>query len=408
MMFGPGIDADEVWTEVASSRRADTDWRAGRTFSLVYHHGDEALEELQHRVAIEFLHDNALNPAAFPSLKRFEREVTDTTAALLHGKPRTGAMTAGGTDSIFHAVATSRDAARADGRVAGNLLVPHTAHPAFAKAAHYLGVEERRAPVGPDLRADLEAMERLVDDETFLLVGSAPCYPYGVIDDIEAIAALAAHHGTLCHVDACLGGWLLPWWEQLGHDVKPFDFRVDGVTSISADLHKYGWMFKGASTVTYRDRDLLRHQFFAFDDWPGGIYGSPGAAGTRPGAQIAGAWATIQHLGDEGFLRLADEVWRADDAYASGIAAVDGLQITGNPEFSTFEFAPDGSRPVDVGGLHAEMSERGWHIDQQQGGLHLIVFPRHLDVVDEFLADLRQSVESGRVTGASDGSYGGV
>ncbi|MFT7650153.1 MAG: sphinganine-1-phosphate aldolase [Candidatus Poriferisodalaceae bacterium] len=410
MILGAGVSADDLRNEVSASRAGDTDWRAGRTFSLVYHHGDAELEELQHRVALEFLHDNALNPTAFPSLKRFERDVTDANAAMLHGEPRTGAMTAGGTDSIFHAVATSRDAARAEGRAATNVVLPHSADPAFAKAAHYLAVEERRVRLGPDMRADVEAMDAAADDGTFLLVGSAPCYPYGVIDDIEALGQVALGSNLLLHVDGCLGGWLLPWWEDLGHDVAPFDFRVPGVTSTSADLHKYGWMFKGASTVAYRSRDLLKHQFFVFNDWPGGMYGSPGAAGTRPGALFAGAWATIRHLGDDGYRRLAAEARSAFDIYRDAINAIDGLEVTASPEFSAFQFGPTAENVVDIdlGGVHTSMTEAGWHVDRQQCGLHLILFPRHLDVVEEFLSDLQTAVLSGRSGDGPEGTYGGL
>jgi sphinganine-1-phosphate aldolase len=269
------------------------------------------------------------------------------------------------------------------------LVTATTAHPAFAKAAHYLDVEHVLVPVGDDGRLDLAAAADALGDRTALVVGSAPCYPYGVIDPIPELAALAAERDVLCHVDACLGGWLLPFWERLGEPVPPWDLRVPGVTSLSADLHKYGWSFKGVSILLHRDQDQLRRQYFLYDSWPGGLYGSATTAGTRPGAPIAAAWATITHLGAEGYLRLAGEVRDATVRFRSGIEAIDGLRITGDPVMGVMEISSD---VHDLAAVNDVMEAGGWRLDRQQGGLHLMLSPYHLEVVDEFLADLAAAV----------------
>ena len=279
-----GRSADDLLAELRAGRGGDADWRHGRTFSLVYNPADEGLEHLQESVALAYLHENYLNPFAFPSLLRMEREVVAMAADLFHGNPRAGRLSSGGTESLFLIVQVARDHARtARGIAEPTIVLPSTAHPAFAKACKYLDVRERRIPVGPDGRADVAATAAAIDDgdgSTALVVGSAPCYPYGVVDPIPELAALARERGALCHVDACLGGWLLPFLERLGEPLPAWDFRVDGVTSLSADIHKYGWCFKGASLLLHRDEDMLPLQYFLFDGWPGGLYGSATTAGS--------------------------------------------------------------------------------------------------------------------------------
>jgi sphinganine-1-phosphate aldolase len=260
-------------------------------------------------------------------------------------------------------------------------------------------------PVGADGRLDLEATARTVDDRTALVVGSAPCYPFGVIDPIPELAAMAAERGILCHVDACLGGWLLPFWARLGEPVPPWDLSVRGVTSLSADIHKYGWCFKGVSVLLHADPEMVRHQYFLYDAWPGGIYGSATTAGTRPAAPIAAAWATINHLGAEGYLRLAGEVREATVRFRRGIEAIDGLRITGDPVMGVMEIASD---VHDLSAVGDVMDDRGWHLDRQQGGLHLMLSPYHLGVVDDFLRDLEAAVADHGPSRGVEARYGGV
>ncbi|CAN5624442.1 aspartate aminotransferase family protein [soil metagenome] len=401
-----GRPAPDVWEALSALRGGDLDWRGGKAFSLVYHPAHEGLESLLGEVSAAFLHDNALNPFAYPSLLQMEAEVVAMAADLLGGQPAAGSMSSGGTESIFLAVHTAREHARQRGVERPTLLTAGTAHPAFAKAAHYLDLDHVRVPVGADLRADVAATAAAVDDRTALIVGSAPCYPYGVIDPIPDLAALAAEHEILCHVDACLGGWLLPFWERLGEPVPPWDLSVPGVTSLSADIHKYGWMFKGASVILYASRDLYRHQFFLYDDWPGGLYGSATTAGTRPAAPIAGAWTTINFLGADGYLALAGEVRAATRRFIDGVRAIDGLEITGDPQLPVFEFS--GVDGVDIAAVADVMDDHGWHLDRQQGGLHLLLSPYHTEIADLFLADLAASVAGHGTSRGVEATYGGI
>jgi glutamate/tyrosine decarboxylase-like PLP-dependent enzyme len=403
-----GRPADELLADIDARRVADIDWRGGRAFSLVYNVNDHEHEELLEQVGVRFLHDNALNPFKFPSVLQMELDLVAMAADLLGTAPDAGAVTSGGTESIFLAVQVARDHARAERGIAEpQLLTAQTAHPAFAKAAKYLDIEHVLVPVGADGRADAAAMEAAVTERTGLVVGSAPCYPFGVIDPIAELAEMASSRGFLFHTDACLGGWLLPWWERMGEPVPPWDFRVPGVTSISADVHKYGYAFKGASIVTYRSRDLLRYQHFWYDSWPGGLYASGTTAGTRSAAPIAGAWAAVNHLGVDGYLRLAAVVRETTRRFQAGIEAIDGLAITHEPDLSLFEFGSS-DPAVDIGAVGDVMDDRGWHLDRQQGGLHLMVSPYHARVVDAFLADLADAVATGGESRGAAATYGGV
>ena len=401
-----GRSVDDLVAEMAASRDADADWRGGRTFSLVYNPADPELERLHERVALEYLHENYLNPFAFPSLLRMEQEVVGMAADLLGAPDAVGKLTSGGTESIFLAVQVARDHARAERGIAEpRLVTATTAHPAFAKAAKYLDIEQVTVPVEADGRLAPAAAEAALDDRTALLVGSAPCYPFGVIDPIPELAALAAARGSLFHVDACLGGWLLPFWARLGEPVPPWDLAVPGVTSLSADVHKYGWSFKGVSVLLHRDQELLRRQYFLYDGWPGGLYGSATTAGTKPGAPIAAAWATIRYLGIEGYVRLADQIRDATRRFRSGIEAIDGLHVTGDPVMAVMQIASD---DVDLAAVADVMDDRGWHLDRQQGGLHLMLWPAHVAVSDRFLADLADDVAAHGTSRGVEARYGGV
>jgi sphinganine-1-phosphate aldolase len=401
-----GRPVDELVAELAGGRGDDADWRGGRTFSLVYNPADEELERLQRAVALEYLHENYLNPFAFPSLLRMEQEVVGMAADLFGLPDAAGKLTSGGTESIFLAVQVAREHARgARGIAEPRLVTAATAHPAFAKAAHYLDVEHVLLPVGADGRLAPDIAAGALDDRAALLVGSAPNYPFGVVDPIPELAALAAERGVLFHVDACLGGWMLPFWARLGEPVPPWDLSVPGVTSLSADVHKYGWSFKGVSVLLHRDPELVRHQYFLYDAWPGGLYGSATTAGTRPAAPIAAAWATITHLGLEGYLRLADQVRAATRVFRTGIEAIPGLHITGDPVMGVMEIASDTHDLAAVGDV---MDDRGWHLDRQQGGLHLMLSPGHLAIADRFLADLADAVGHHGESRGVEARYGGV
>lgn len=387
-----GTSHEDLTARLREAISRDADWRSGKIFSLVYFAGDDIAEVLKEAYTTAF-YSNGLGPGAFKSLKKFESEVIFMTADLLNHREAAGNMTSGGTESILMAVKAARDWASAERGISHpQLIVPITAHPAFDKAAHYLGVEIIHTPLREDLRADVNAMRDAITENTILVVGSAPCYPFGVIDPIPDIAALAAGDGILCHVDACLGGYLLPFVERLGRPVSPWDFRVPGVTSISADLHKYGYSARGASVILYRNRELRRHQFFAVSDWPGGLYGSPTLAGSRPGGAIAAAWAVLNYLGVEGYTRLARIVMDTTEALIDGINRIPELGVLGQPDMTVFAFASDS---IDIHAVADVLDEAGWHPDRQQlpPSLHIMVTPAHENAIAPFLSALASAVE---------------
>jgi sphinganine-1-phosphate aldolase len=385
--------AEAVLDRMGKLREHDARWQEGKTWSLVYHVDDEVTQLLKEAYSL-FFSENGLNPMVFPSLKRFEAEVVAMTAALLGGNNGTvGNMTSGGTESILMAVKTAREWATAKdpANTAPEMILPLTAHPAFEKAAYYFSVKPVRIPVGPDYRADVEAARSAITANTILMVGSAPSYPQGVIDAIAELAQIAREHGILFHVDACVGGFMLPFVRKLGYPVPDFDFGLPGVTSISVDLHKYAYAAKGASVVLYRNRALRRHQFFVYTDWPGGIYASPTMAGTRPGGAIAAAWAIMQHLGEEGYLAITDSVMKTVTKLREGIGAIEGIHVLGDPAMSILSIGSDRLNVYEIGD---ELALRGWHLDRQQfpPSLHLTVTHAHSQVVDLFLYDLKEAV----------------
>ena len=389
-----GTPAASVLSQMGQLRDQDARWQEGKTWSLVYDAGDELTEFLKHAYSL-FFSENGLNPMAFPSLKRFEAEVVSMTAHLLGGSEQTaGNMTSGGTESILMAVKTAREWARSHkpGAEAPEMILPVTAHPAFEKAAHYFCVRAVHVPVGADYRADIEAVTRAITPHTALLVGSAPSYPQGVIDPIPELAKVAREHGLLCHVDSCVGGFMLPFVRRLGYRVPDFDLSVPGVTSLSVDLHKYGYAAKGASVILYHNRELRRHQFFVYTDWPGGIYASPTMAGTRPGGAIAAAWAVMNHLGAEGYLEIADTVIKTVTRLREGISAIEGVHVLGDPAMSILALGSDQHNIYEIGD---ELAVRGWYLDRQHlpASLHLTVTPAHAAVAGRFLDDLAEAVE---------------
>jgi len=389
-----GIPKDELLSRMELMRNKDADWRSGKTWSLVYYAGEEHTGFLK-KAHNMFFSENGLSPMAFPSLKTFENEVIAMTARMLGGDEEvSGTMTSGGTESILMAMKAYRQWARATvpSVKEPEILLPVTAHPAFEKAAHYFDLKTVRAPVGNDFKADVRAAKELITDNTIVIVGSAPAYPHGVIDPIPELAAIAEEHKIGFHVDSCLGGFMLPWLKKLGYPVTPFDFSVPGVTSISADIHKYGYAAKGASVVLYRSKELRRRQFFVYSDWPGGIYASPSMTGTRAGGSIAAAWAALNAIGEEGYMRIAESAMKTAKAIMEGIGGIKGLYVLGKPDMSVFAFASD---TLDIFALGDAMDRRGWHLDRQQfpSSLHMMITAAHEKVAEPFISDLGESVE---------------
>ena len=360
-------------------------------FGLIYEAGPE-VEALVKEASSLFLIENGLSPMAFPSLVKMETEVVSNVISLSGGDDETvGSFTSGGTESIFMALKAARDWARhTHPRIEEpEMVVPVSAHPAWNKAAHYLGIKISMTPVKDDLRADVAAMQNAITKNTIILGGTAVTYPHGMVDPIAEIAALAEKKNLWLHVDACLGGLMLPFLKRLGYKIPPYDFSVPGVTSMSADIHKYAYTPKGVSTIMYRNRDFRKFQIFAYADWSGGVYATPCLAGARPGGTMAAAWAVMHHLGEEGFTALAQKARAATEKLIEGINAIPQLYVLGDPDATVFAF---GSNEINIYELSARMAERGWHIEAQQlpPSLHMTVSPVHLSVADKFLDDLRR------------------
>ena len=384
-----GCSKEDVLEAMRAARDHDIQWERGRVFGLVYHISDE-IDDLLKEAFTMFFAENGLNPTAFPSLRKFETEVVAMTAKLLGGDENTcGNITTGGTESLLMAVKTARDWSRSHRPEihAPEMVLPVTAHPAFDKAAEYFGVKAIHVPVRADFRADVEAMRAAITPNTILMAGSAPSYPHGVIDTIRELAAVAQERGLLFHTDSCVGGFMLPFVRKLGYPVPDFDFSVPGVTSMSADLHKFGYAAKPASVVLYRTPELRRYQMFVYIDWPGGIYPSPTMTGSRAGGPVAAAWALMNYLGEEGYLHIADTVMKTAKYLQEGIKAIPGLTVLSDPEMSVFAIA---SNKMDVNEVADELELHGWHLDRQHfpACLHMTVNYMHAAVADEFLADL--------------------
>lgn len=386
----------EILEQMRSYGADDAQWRDGRTWSLVYYAGAEHHDFLKEAHNLYFA-ENGLNPIAFKSLKRMEAEVVSMAAGMMNGADRTcGTMTSGGTESILLAIKTYRDRARKKKPwiLRPEIVLPATIHVAFGKACHYFGVKARYVPVGPDQRADVKAMAKAINRNTIMIAGSAPQYPHGLVDPIEELAALAQSRKIPMHVDACVGGFILPWVEKLGYPVPTWDFRVPGVTSISADVHKYGYAPKGASVLLWRDPSFLRHQFYVYTDWCGGIYASPGIPGSKPGGCIAAAWASLQAMGEDGYLSRAEGAMQVCQRIQAGITAIDGLAVVGAPHATCVAYQST-DEAVDIYAVADLLEKKGWGVDRQQNPncIHCTCNANQIDIVDDYLADVRACVE---------------
>lgn len=391
-----GENWETLRSEMQAFASADIDWRRGRTPLFVFLN-DQETHDVGRNAYFDFFTENALGGTrAFFGIGRMEKEVLDCGLDLFQAPDgAAGSFTSGGSESIFLAVKAARDAYRArHGRQHGgalNIVMPDSAHAAFDKSADAMDLELRRAPLHPDRSVDAQAMRKLVDDRTILLVGSAPCYPHGVIDPIDEIAQLAVESGIWLHVDACVGGWILPFFRKNGRAVRDFDFRLPGVRSISADLHKFGFCPKPASTIFYRDRADQERAMFVADAWPSGTFRTATLAGTRPAGAVAGAWAVLHHLGEQGYRSAAARLADMTDAYVRDIEAIDGMRLWAKPDMSIINF---GSDSYDIGAVAKGMSDRGWlpTLTRRPPGLHLMMSLLHEPVRHDFVADLRASV----------------
>ncbi len=396
-----GVSAEQILDELRELRGADLPTQGGRLFAYVYDPALDGLDELARAAHAISASVNGLDPTAFPSLLAMENALVAAAAKLLGGDLDTvGSVTSGGTESLILAVKAARDS-RPDLAVP-RLVIPSTAHAAFAKAAHYLRVALDVVPVGADLRADPEAMAGAIRPETVLVAASAPSYAHGVVDPIPRLAAIAAERGVRFHVDACFGGWVLPYLRRLGADLPDFDLSVAGVTSISVDLHKYAYTPKGVSVLLHRDETLRLPQYFAWAGWPGYTMVNPVISSTRSGGPIAAAAATLRHIGDAGYLDLAAKTRDAVAVLAGAVTATDGVRLFAPPETSVVCLASDG---VDLFVLADELAARGWHTQPQMAfgeipaTIHLTVTAAVLPTAPEFAADLADAVAAAYVRG---------
>ena len=394
-----GTEWPEMKARMLDYAADDVHWREGKTAVYVFNAGPD-VEKVQKEAYTLFMSENGLGPLAFPSLKRMEDEVTGFGLSLLHGpEEAVGTITSGGTDSIAMAVKAARDYARKERGVRGglNIVLPRSAHPAFDKATAMMEIEVRRTPLNAYL-ADPAAMSAAADGATVMIVGSAPNFPFGLIDPIEKLSDLALKRELWLHVDACVGGYIAPFVRMNGGDMPPFDFELPGVCSISADLHKYGYCAKGASTVFFRSAALQQFMVFDFNDWPGGRMITPTLAGTRPGGAISAAWAVMNFLGVDGYRAKQGLVTRTRERIQAGVEAL-GFSVMGRPLLGILSFS---HKDVNCMAIWAKLRERGWFasLNTEPLALHLMLSPFHAEVADAYLADLAWALKAAQGSSA--------
>lgn len=394
-----GLSKQEILTTLNSFKSRDMDWKAGKVWCYVYNAGEDPAEVTK-EAYLSFLTENGLDPTVFPSMLKLETDVVRAVINLLRGDSNAvGHLTTGGTESIMLAVKTARDKARAERPhiKEPEMVLPKTAHAAFHKAAHYLSVKPVLVDIDPaTFKVRAEDMKKAITENTILLVASAPSYSQGVVDPIAEIGKIAEEKKLLFHIDGCVGGLHLSFMRKLGYAIPDFDFTVPGVTSISTDLHKYGYAAKGCSVIMYRSKEIRKYQIFACTDTTAYTLINPTVLSTKSGGPMAGAWAILNFLGEEGYMRIIKAVQEATKKLIDGINSIDGLQVLGEPAMCMFSFKSD---VINVYQLADEMSKRGWYI---QGQFSTPLTPRNLHVsvnygtapnVDALLKDLRECVE---------------
>ncbi|MED5373232.1 MAG: aspartate aminotransferase family protein [Myxococcota bacterium] len=396
-----GQKAADILQQLQDAKAQDLDWQSGRAMGFVYV-PDPETQRVAKEAFMAFLTENGLDPTSFQSLLRLENDLVAMGAAHLRGDEHTvGNFTSGGTESCMLAVKSARDyAADRKGITAPEMVLPVTAHAAFHKAAHYFGIKKVLVPVDPEtFKADLDAVRAAINENTVLIVGSAPAYAHGVADPIREMGRIALERDVLFHVDGCIGGWLLPYMRRLGVDTPDFDFSVPGVTSISMDLHKYAYTPKGASLVLYKSKEIRRYQIFTCPDWTGYTIINPTIQSSKSGGPLAAAWAVLHHIGDEGYLRMAKGVHEATQRFVQGVRAIPGLRVMGEPEMCLVAVTSD---ELDIFHVIDEMKVRGWYIQPQlafgeyKENFHVSMQHSSVGLVDDMLAALRESVEAAR------------
>ena len=392
-----GQSHEEILNEIEEiTTLEESQWKNGYVSGAVYHGDNEHIDFLNRVYALQS-QSNPLHSDLFPSSSKFESEVVSMTAHIL-GADKTeenicGVVSSGGTESILLAMKTYRDRARELHSIyKPNIVLPVTAHAAFDKAGEYFKIKIKRVPVDENLQANIKAVKKATNGNTICIVGSAPNFPHGIVDPIKELSEIAQERGNGFHVDACLGGFVLPFAEKLGYPVKPFDFRLPGVTSISADTHKFGYASKGTSVILYRTPELRHYQYYTIADWPGGLYFSPTFAGSRPGALSAACWAAMLSMGEAGYMESVQKILETAEIIKNGIGEIDELKVMGNPLWViAFE-----SKQLDIYKVMDQMTERGWNLNglHKPACVHICITLRHTTkgVSDRFLSDLKEAV----------------
>ncbi|MBT4489467.1 MAG: aspartate aminotransferase family protein [Rhodospirillaceae bacterium] len=400
-----GADWPTLDAAMSEMSEADIDWRQGRAPLYVFH-GSDAAHEVGRQAFMKYFSENALGGRrAFFGLKRMEDEVVEMGLDLFQAPDgAVGNLTTGGSESIFMAVKACRDWARTQSHIKPpfNIVAPFSAHAAFNKAADVMDMTVRRLPTGEDRRADPDAMADAIDGGTIMLAASAPCFPHGVIDSIAALSELALERDLWLHVDACVGGYVAPFFQRMGRRIPLYDFALPGVRTLSADLHKFGFCPKPASTLFYRLEEDRERGLFHFDQWPNGQFSTATLSGTRAGGAVAAAWAVMHHLGVDGYTAIARDLAAMADAYVSGIKAIDGLYLVADPDLTIINFAAD---DFDIFSVAEAMGTRGWlpGLTQNPKGMHAMLSMFHETGREEYLADLESCVEQVKGTNSQSG-----
>ena len=385
-----GLPQEELFNEMDNSMHSDIDWKSGKTFGAVYYPGEEYSKVIS-KAYIKFIHENAFDPQLFSSILTMENEVVEQTASLFSFEKDNlyGNLTSGGTESIFLSILSARNWVKKNKGIQNpEVILSSSAHPAFLKAMHFLNVKAVVVSTKKDFSMDLDSFEKAINSNTILLIGSAPNYPTGMMDPIESLSKLALENKILLHVDACIGGFLLAYLKKIGNDIPLFDFKLSGVTSLSVDLHKYAYAPKGSSVLLYRNQELRKEQFSVYPNWEGGIYGSTTFLGTKPGGIVASTWMALNHIGDDGYVKLTNKTMEATKVIRDYIQNSKDISLIGNPIMSLLAF---NSEKHDIYQIADLLSEKGWYIGRLQNpaGIHLVVSQIHADgAAKQFVQEL--------------------
>ncbi|KAJ8014327.1 hypothetical protein DPEC_G00039090 [Dallia pectoralis] len=390
-----GLTHEEVLKKIQEYETlSEVNWENGQVSGTVYW-GDQTLTNLLVKVYGDFAWSNPLHPDIFPGVRKMEAEVVRMTCSLFNGGPNScGTVTSGGTESILMACKAYRDLARERGVKHPEIIAPISVHAAFDKAAHYFGMKLVHIPLDKKtMKVDVKAMRRAINRNTAMLVCSAPQFPHGIIDPIEEVAKLAVKYNVPLHVDACLGGFLIVFMAKANYQLAPFDFRVKGVTSISADTHKYGYAPKGSSVILYSDKKYRQYQYFVSPDWQGGIYASPSVAGSRPGGIIAACWATMMYMGEDNYVKTTKKIIDTARTIKTEIRKINGVFVFGDPEVSVVAI---GSDAFDIFRLSNALTSKGWNLNTLQfpSSIHICCTVLHtqVGVAKKFIKDVKDAV----------------